>query len=144
MDSIKNLHAILKTFIKVSNFDSVTVNKPIFINKIWLMSVHLPNFYFNVAWTKKKGFWLVFDDGIEVIEENHLVSSILPKVAKILISKIYTVNAVVDLVYFPGVSGTVYHIDDKDRIWVILDKAIMDCEVGVPTPISIAEMKVRR
>lgn len=49
----------------------------------------------------------------------------------------------ITLIYFPGVNGKVDKIDDEGRIWVTLDKDVLDTPKGTSTPIARREMKLK-
>lgn len=48
----------------------------------------------------------------------------------------------IKLVYFPGVVGIVDKVDNNGRIWVTLDKDVLDTTRGTSTPIAEHEMQL--
>jgi hypothetical protein len=47
----------------------------------------------------------------------------------------------VRLLYFPGVEGIVEGVDGRGRVWVVLNKDVLDTKANEPSPISVWEME---
>lgn len=53
----------------------------------------------------------------------------------------YNTGDRIKLRFFPGVHGVVDRIDEKGRVWVTLDKNVLDTPKGTSSPIAEFEMQ---